>query len=274
MCLAVFVSASAACGDAASFQILLDRCGFSSGQIDGRIADNTRHALAAFQASKTLPATGEADCDTWRALPTDDSAPSFTTYGLTAGDAKGPFAKRIPHDILQQSHLPTLEYQSLVERLGERFHTAPALLNQLNRCKHFSAGVSIEVSAADSSLPVARADGTTIFFAPVTSGSEHDPLPIGQWRFTSIDWRPAFYYNPTLFWDANPDHSKATIRPGPNNPVGIVWIGITVEHYGMHGTPEPSAVGHAESHGYVRLTNWDAARLATLVAVGTPVIFK
>ncbi len=111
-------------------------------------------------------------------------------------------------------------------------------------------------------------------FAPVTSGSEHDPLPIGQWKVLSVNWMPPFSYNPDLFWDADPSHTKARIKPGPNNPVGAVWIDIDKEHYGIHGTPEPSKVGHTQSHGCVRLTNWDAARLAALVAPGTPVIFK
>jgi lipoprotein-anchoring transpeptidase ErfK/SrfK len=111
-------------------------------------------------------------------------------------------------------------------------------------------------------------------FAPVTSGSEHDPLPIGQWKVTSINWMPPFNYNPDLFWDADPSHTKAQINPGPNNPVGVTWVDIDKEHYGIHGTPEPSKIGHTESHGCVRLTNWDAARLAALVAPGTPVTFK
>jgi lipoprotein-anchoring transpeptidase ErfK/SrfK len=109
---------------------------------------------------------------------------------------------------------------------------------------------------------------------PVTSGSQHDPLPIGNWRVTVISLHPVFHYNPDLFWNAPEADEKAKIQPGPNNPVGVVWIGISKEHYGIHGTPEPSLVGHAESHGCVRLTNWDAAELAKIVTVGTPVVFK
>ena len=91
---------------------------------------------------------------------------------------------------------------------------------------------------------------------------------------TSISWRPEFHYNPELFWDANPQHSKATIKPGPNNPVGVVWIDLNLEHYGLHGTPEPSRIGYTQSHGCVRLTNWDAARVASIVQPGTPVLFR
>ena len=117
-------------------------------------------------------------------------------------------------------------------------------------------------------------DGKVIFHAPVTSGSEHDPLPLGSWVVTAVIKNPTFNYNPDLFWDANPTHAKAKIPPGPNGPVGLVWIDISKEHYGLHGTPEPSQIGHTSSHGCVRLTNWDAARLAALVTKGTPVLFE
>ena len=110
--------------------------------------------------------------------------------------------------------------------------------------------------------------------APVTSGSSHDPLPLGNWKVRSVSWMPEFHYNPELFWDAKATDTKATIKPGPNNPVGVVWIDINVEHYGLHGTPEPSRIGYTQSHGCVRLTNWDAARVAAFVGANTPVIFK
>jgi lipoprotein-anchoring transpeptidase ErfK/SrfK len=129
------------------------------------------------------------------------------------------------------------------------------------------------VSKSQSTLTVTDAEGGVVFHAPVTSGSEHDPLPIGQWTVTAVSRNPAFHYNPDLFWDANPAHAKAKIPPGPNNPVGVVWIDLSKEHYGIHGTPEPSQIGHTTSHGCVRLTNWDALRLARLVTKGTPVHF-
>ena len=115
--------------------------------------------------------------------------------------------------------------------------------------------------------------GKVLMYAPVTSGSEHDPLPIGEWKVTGVQRDPKFHYNPDLFWDAEPGHSKATIPAGPNNPVGVVWVDISKPHYGLHGTPEPATIGKTESHGCVRLTNWDAARLASLVKPGTRVVF-
>jgi lipoprotein-anchoring transpeptidase ErfK/SrfK len=134
--------------------------------------------------------------------------------------------------------------------------------------------VTIAVTKSTSSLSVEDATGRVLFHAPVTTGSAHDPLPIGTWKVTSIHVMPAFHYNPGLFWDADPSHSKATIKPGPNNPVGIAWIDLSKEHYGIHGTPEPGKIGHTESHGCVRLTNWDALHVAGLVRKGTVVIFE
>jgi lipoprotein-anchoring transpeptidase ErfK/SrfK len=134
--------------------------------------------------------------------------------------------------------------------------------------------VTVTVTKSTSALTVTDASGTLIMYAPVTTGSEQDPLPIGDWKVNGIGLRPEFRYNPDLFWDADPAHTKALIPPGPNNPVGLVWIDISKEHYGLHGTPEPASIGRSQSHGCVRLTNWDALRLASLVKAGTPVLFR
>jgi lipoprotein-anchoring transpeptidase ErfK/SrfK len=107
----------------------------------------------------------------------------------------------------------------------------------------------------------------------VTTGSEHDPLPIGTWKVTGVQHDPKFHYNPELFWDADASDAKTTIAPGPNNPVGVVWIDISRPHYGLHGTPEPATIGKVTSHGCVRLTNWDALKLAGIVRPGTRVVF-
>ncbi len=287
------------CGDPLSFEVLLDRQSFSPGEIDGKLGTNAAHAIAALQAARGLEPTGDADCDTWHALGGDTGGAMTSTYTIEPADVKGPFEKRIPRDLEKQAALRALSYRSPLERLGEKFHASPALLQRLNPRLTLKAGaeikvpavtpfdvdakppaqpiepdVRIQVSRDESALRAMRPDGTLIFFAPVTTGSEHDPLPIGDWQVTSVDWRPVFHYNPELFWDANPKHAKAEIKPGPNNPVGIVWIGLNLEHYGLHGTPEPSRIGYAESHGCVRLTNWDAARVASIVKRGTPVLFR
>jgi lipoprotein-anchoring transpeptidase ErfK/SrfK len=134
--------------------------------------------------------------------------------------------------------------------------------------------VTVTVSKRASALTVADAAGQTIFYAPVTTGSEHDPLPLGEWKVTGIQFNPSFNYNPELFWDANPAHSKAKLPSGPNSPVGLVWIDLSKEHYGIHGTPEPASIGRSQSHGCVRLTNWDALKLAGMVKPGTRVVFE
>jgi lipoprotein-anchoring transpeptidase ErfK/SrfK len=133
--------------------------------------------------------------------------------------------------------------------------------------------VTVTVSRSSSALTVKDASGRVMFYAPVTTGSEHDPLPIGEWKVNGVQFNPSFNYNPDLFWDADPAHAKAKIPAGPNNPVGMVWIDLSKEHYGIHGTPEPASIGRSESHGCVRLTNWDALKLAGMVKPGTKVVF-
>jgi lipoprotein-anchoring transpeptidase ErfK/SrfK len=275
-------------------QVMLDRAGFSPGEIDAAIGTSTRRALDAYTRNG-----GKAD-----ALPAD----AVVSYRITEEDAAGPFTPQIPQDMVEKGKLPALGYTSLLEALGERFHASPALLRRLNPNATFAAGEEIQVpnvaaavapvgpprgrqsdavpnesnpaativtvKKSTSDLTVVDGAGKILMYAPVTTGSEHDPLPIGEWKVTVVQRNPKFNYNPDLFWDADPAHSKATIPPGPNNPVGVVWIDITKEHYGLHGTPEPGTVGKTESHGCVRLTNWDATKLAALVRPGTKVVFS
>ena len=134
--------------------------------------------------------------------------------------------------------------------------------------------VVITVSKSEGALTLTDASGKVLMYAPVTIGSGRDPLPLGEWKVNGVTLNPPFRYNPDLFWDADPSHTKTLIKPGPNNPVGLVWIDLSKEHYGIHGTPEPSTVGKTSSHGCVRLTNWDAVKLAGMVKPGTRVVFK
>jgi lipoprotein-anchoring transpeptidase ErfK/SrfK len=275
-------------------QVLLDRVDFSPGEIDGKGGKNSREALAAFEAARELVPGVRSRNALLQALGAGTVKP-IVSYTITAEDVAGPFAETIPEDATEQSKLPGLYYTSVLEELSARFHSAPALLKRLNLRARFTAGerirvpnvlgakqaepghagaVKIVVSKKASVLMVYDREGRVIFYAPVTSGSEHDPLPFGNWVITDVVRNPTYNYNPDLFWDANPANAKVKIAAGPNNPVGVVWMGISVPHYGIHGTPEPGEIGHSQSHGCVRMTNWDATRVADLVRDGTPVVFE
>jgi len=279
-------------------QVMLDRAGFSPGEIDGTPGRNLQRALAAFQRAHGLAPSGAIDEGTLTALINRSRGrPPVVTYEIAPEDLAGPFVG-VPTDLMEQAKLESLAYASPLEALAEKFHVNPRVLEELNPGATFdragervvvpdvaaidplapmpgsSPDATIVVSRADSALTVQDANGAVLFHAPVTTGSRHDPLPIGRWKVTGVQRMPPFHYNPVLFWDADPSHSKARIAPGPNNPVGTMWIDLTKPHYGIHGTPEPSRIGHLQSHGCVRLTNWDANRVAQWARPGMEVIFK
>ncbi len=284
--------------DGLALQVFLDRQGFSPGVIDGKAGTNTARALAAYREAIGTDAPGRMPVDCSTPVGTSGTARVSGTrsYEISAEDAAGPF-EALPKEIADLAGRPAVGYESLLEKLAERFHTSPAFLQSLNRHVSLAAGASITVPDVppfdpqlkpqrspdnNSSIEVTRegelrvrsAEGALLFYAPASSGSEHDPLPPGNWKVTGVSWLPVFHYNPALFWDADSTDKKTVVAAGPNNPVGVVWVDINVPHYGLHGTPEPTKIGYVQSHGCVRLTNWDAARLASLVTVGSPVVFK
>jgi lipoprotein-anchoring transpeptidase ErfK/SrfK len=293
-------------------QVALDRAGFSPGEIDGRGGPKTRAALAEFQKASNLQPAGAVNEETLAALRAPSEP--LVSYTITAQDVAGPFIDKMPSDLMESSKLPALGYVSPVEGLAEKFHSSPGLLQKLNPTAAWAAGevikvpdvepfelpsssdkpaaatrgtaaskpaatkpagaMEVVVSGATKSLVVRDSSGKILMHAPVTVGSEKDPLPIGEWKVVGVSWNPVFNYNPDLFWDADPTHAKAKIPSGPNNPVGVVWVDINKEHFGLHGTPEPATIGRTESHGCIRLTNWDAVKLGRLVSPGTKVTIK
>ena len=273
-------------------QILLARAHFSCGQIDGNFGTNLQKTVTAFQGDRQLPVNGILDSATWAALNAD-KAPLLLSYAISDDDEKGPFVQ-LPNDLMEQAKLPALGYSSPLDELAERFHSSQELLKALNAGADFTkAGqqltvpnvlvmppggpnsvAKVVVSKGESSVRAYDANGKLLAFYVATIGSSHDPLPLGDWKINGCQRNPVFHYNATLFWDAQDKDERAEIQPGPRNPVGVVWIDLSKEHYGIHGTPDPSLIGHATSHGCVRLTNWDASELAGMVAKGTDAVLQ
>ncbi|HTM96589.1 MAG TPA: L,D-transpeptidase family protein, partial [Croceibacterium sp.] len=315
-----------------------ERQGFGPGVIDGKMGLSTKNALAGFQEANGLKETGEIDQPTQAALRRWANIPATRVVTIPDAWGKIPF-QPTPKEPADQAKLPQLGYQSMDEKLAERFHTTVGVLAQLNpggqparagqtsvpspsaspnapaipQPSMFRAGQQVRVpnigadridastiddknwlatlvslgvgsnQAKVTRIVVSKSTGTLKAFDAqdklvalftVTSGSSHDPLPLGNWGINGVSKNPPFAYDPDLFWDVPDSVEKQQLPPGPNGPVGVVWIDLTKEHYGIHGTPEPQTIGRAESHGCVRLTNWDAARLAQMVSGSTKVLFE
>lgn len=273
-------------------QVLLDRAHFSPGEIDGKFGENAKKALRAYAEARQLPSSDELTDDVWKALQADGRPPTGT-YTITDKDVAGPFLHKLPARMEDMKDIPKLGYTSAREALAEKFHMSEQLLAALNPGRHFDrAGETIAVvdtSDGGSATP-AKADrveidkkrqtvklfdksNALIGFYPASVGSEEKPSPSGTLKVTEIDPNPTYRYNPAYHFKGIHSRRPFKIRPGPNNPVGTVWINLSADGYGIHGTPSPQNISKGQSHGCVRLTNWDAGRVAASVAKGTPVAF-
>ena len=273
-------------------QVLLDRVHFSPGEIDGKFGENAKKALRAFAEDRQLPSSSGLSDAVWRKLRTDER-PVIVNYTITEKDVAGPFLEKLPSKIEDMKDIPNLNYVSPREELAERFHMGEELLAMLNPGQHFNhAGDSIVVvdTGSDDTPNAAKAarvevdkvrqtvklfdkSNGLIGFYPATVGSSEKPSPTGTLKVTEIDPNPNYRYNPDYHFRGVHSRKPFNIKPGPNNPVGTMWINLSAESYGIHGTPSPGKVSKAESHGCVRLTNWDAERVAQRVVKGTPVAF-
>ncbi|WP_064503559.1 L,D-transpeptidase [Paracoccus sp. 228] len=267
----------------AKVQLLLDRSGTSPGVIDGFKGGMSQSAIKAFERRTGLPQDGVMDPHVWNLLQSFATRPVTQTYVVTAEDAAG-LAASIPTDYAEKALMPAMAHTSVAERLGERFHMDEKFIEFLNPGVALVPGATIQVMAPNPRLrgQVTRiiidkdnrrvagynARGQMVVDYPATIGSSATPSPQGAHNVRTVAINPNYTYNPNVNFRQEGNDSPLVIPPGPNGPVGTVWIGLTKPTYGIHGTPTPSQLFANQSMGCVRLTNWDAEELAGMVTIG------
>lgn len=273
-------------------QVLLDRAGFSPGVTDGRYGENVRQAIEAYQQRHGLSVDGRLTPEVFDHLVARSDEDVIFRYVLTAEDVAGPFTPSIPRDLAGQAELEQLGYRSVSEMIAERFHMDEQFLRALNPDADFTrVGAEIHVAnarRAPISRPVARIEvdaeeravrvfddaGALLAFYPATIGSMENPSPTGQMTVTLVAPNPVYTYDPRrVDYAGDRITERLVVAAGPNNPVGTTWIDLSVDTYGIHGTPNPDIVGKNASNGCVRLTNWDVQHLAVAVQPGVIVTF-
>jgi len=293
-------------------QVLLSTAGFSTSVIDGKDGMVFKKAVRGFQQSRGLPVSGKLDKAT-RAALLQGARPSTVTVRLTGDDISNDYVYPFPKKPEAQAKLKRMSYRNMIEEVAERYHTTPrtlialngptaligigqtlrlpnviptardyssvagdhaAIFAKLNVDSQQPAGDHVVVDKSEGVLKVMDKADRLVAQFPVTMGSTKDPLPLGTWKATTYAFMPPFHYQPDLFWDVDDGKAEQKLPPGPNGPVGVAWLDLTKEHYGIHGTPEPSTIGRAESHGCIRMTNWDVLRLSQILKPGFRAVFQ
>lgn len=271
-------------------EVMLDRLHVSPGVIDGKYGSNFVHALETYEQQNDMKVTDKLDKEVWDSLVKRSGAPVLVDHTLTDDEVAGPFFPDLPKDYAKLAEMKTMGYRNVAQKLGGKFHMGENLLAELNPGVDLGKSGS-HILVADTAGPpvegkLARifvdkrksqvigydSKGHVLIAVPATVGSEELPSPSGTYKVKGVAWNPIYYYNPKNFIQGD-NHEKLRLPPGPNNPVGSVFIALTKPTYGLHGTPDPSAIDKTASHGCVRMTNWDATELAHLVHYGIEVHF-
>jgi peptidoglycan hydrolase-like protein with peptidoglycan-binding domain len=287
--------------------------GTPGSEIDGKAGMVNDKAIKGFQEARGLQVSGKLDQPT-RAALLQNNRPSTVMVKLTGDDISGSYVYPFPTKPEAQAKLKYMAYRNMIEEVAERYHTTPrtlvalngptaligigqtlrlpnvipkardyasssddkakAIMAKLNVDSNQPAGDHIVVDKSEGVLKVMDAADKLVAQFPVTTGSSHDPLPLGNWKVTTYSFLPPFHYQPDLFWDVADSKDEQRLPPGPNGPVGVAWLDLTKDHYGIHGTSAPETIGRAESHGCLRLTNWDVLRLSQMLKPGFKAVFQ
>ncbi len=269
-------------------QVLLDRADISPGVVDGYKGGMVESALKAFERREGIAVDGELDAEVWNALGAGSGAPVAGTYTIKAADLDH-VGGALPEDYAKLAEMDRLGYESGAEALAEKFHMDEDFLVTMNPDASFTEGETISVvyPKADATGEVARilvqkatgrlealdATGAVLGNYPVAVGSDATPSPSGTVEVKAVAVEPTYTYNPDVNFQQGDNDEVLTLPPGANGPVGLVWIDLSKPTYGIHGTPEPAKLFVSQSHGCVRMTNWDVQELAQMVTQGVSVEF-